>query len=69
MKDGEDVSLTGEAGSDAGMSRIISNELRRTDRCICFMDDDGSCDAMRGWALGHSSVMGEAPRTANLPLP
>jgi len=65
----EDVSLTGEAGSDAGMSRIISNVLRRTDRCICFMDDDGSRDAMRDWGLGHSFVTVEGPRTVNLSLP
>jgi len=67
--DAEDVSLTGEAGSDAGMSRIISNVLRRTDRCICFMDNDGSRGAMRGWGLGHSFVMVDAPRTANLSFP
>ena len=50
--DAVDVSLTSEAGSDAGMLRITSNGLRRTDRCICFIDDDGSRGAMRGRALG-----------------
>jgi hypothetical protein len=44
MLEANDVSRIGEAGSDAEASRNISNVLRRTDRCICFTDDDGARD-------------------------
>ena len=63
------VSLTGEAGSDAEMSMIISNALRRTDCRIGLVDDDedrsrgddGGCGAARGGALRKSSVRANAP--------
>lgn len=68
--DARDVSLTGEAGPDGGASRNISNVLRRTDRCICFTDDDGARGAVRDPVLGHSSVAVEPPRNrANSSLP
>lgn len=56
MQGAAGISLTGEAGSDAEMSMTISNELRRTDRCIDSVDDDGGddgggCGAARGTEL------------------
>lgn len=56
MQGAAGISLTGEAGSDAEMSMTISNELRRTDRCIDLVDDDGGddgggCGAARGTEL------------------
>lgn len=59
------ISLTGEAGSDA-MSMTISNELRRTDRCIDLVDgdeDDGGLGAARGTVLRKSSVTENAPNS------
>lgn len=58
MQGAAGISLTGEAGSDAEISMTISNELRRTDRCIDLVDDDddggddgGGCGAARGTEL------------------
>jgi hypothetical protein len=65
------ISLIGEAGSDAEMSMTISNELRRTDRCIDLVDGDddggddaGGCGAARGTALRKSSVRVNAPNSS-----
>ncbi len=64
------ISLTGSAGSDAEMSITISNELRRTDRCIDLVDggddggDDGGCGAARGTALRKSSVRANTPNSS-----
>jgi hypothetical protein len=65
------ISLTGEAGSDEEMSMTISNELRRTDRCIDLVDgdDDGGDDgggrgAARGTELRKSSVRPNAPNSS-----
>ena len=68
------ISLTGEDGSDAQMSMTISNELRRTDRCIDLVDGDddagdddddaGGCGAARGTALRKSSVRENAPNSS-----
>ena len=44
MQGAAGISLTGEAGSDAEMSMTISNELRRTDRCIDLVDGDDAGD-------------------------
>jgi hypothetical protein len=66
------ISLTGEAGSDGATSMTISNELRRTDRCINLVDgdDDGDDDddgggrgAARGTVLRKSSVRENAPNS------
>ena len=68
--DARDVSLTGEDGSDKEASRNISNVLRRTDRCICFTDDDEARGAVRDPVLGHPSAAVEPPRNrANSSLP
>ena len=59
------ISGTGEAGSDE-MSMTISNELRRTDRCIDFVDGDdewGGFGAARGMVLRKSSVREKAPNS------
>jgi hypothetical protein len=68
---GAGVSLTGEAGSDAEMSMIISNSLRHTDRRFDLVDDDedggeadGGCGATRGGALRKSSVRANAPNSS-----
>jgi hypothetical protein len=52
------ISLTGEAGSDAEMSMTISNELRRTDRCIDLVDcaDDGG-DGGGGSGAARGTVL------------
>jgi hypothetical protein len=63
------ISLTGETGSDGETSMTISNELRRTDRCIDLMDgnddgdDGGGCHAARGTLLRKSSVRKNAPNS------
>ena len=54
--DARDVSLAGEAGTGVVTSRNISNVLRCTYRCICFMDDDGARGAIRDAVLRYSSV-------------
>jgi hypothetical protein len=63
------ISVTGEGGSDAAMSMTISNELRRTDRCIDLVDgdtdgaDDGGFGAARGTVLRKSSVRENTPNS------
>jgi hypothetical protein len=65
------VSLTGEAGSDAEMSMIISNALRHTVWCFDLVDDDedggdadGGCGATHGGALRKSLVRANMPNSS-----
>ena len=72
MQGARGISLTGEAGSDAEMSMTISNELRRTERCIGLADgddddDDDGDDDGGGWGAARGIVLKKSSVRPNVP--